>query len=473
MRFSFARAVVTIGALGVAACSSDSATGPDANRTETPSLSAAGTSGPQGHVVKFSTNAVPSGFAARVAALGGTVTSTFGEIGVAAVSGLSDAAAAGLVGSGGVTLAGAIPVIELESPVAVGDAEMVDAAVESQAAPATAFFFPRQWNMRQVRADVAWAGGNLGSATTKVGILDTGLGYTHPDIAGLVDLTLSRSFIPGDDALVAALFPGANPIADLHYHGTHVGATVSSKAIAAAGINSRVTLVGVKVLNVNGSSVGNSVLDGIMYAARPVAEGGAGVDVINMSLGGNFQKKDFPGYVSVINAAINYAKTQGVTMVVSSGNSAFNLDSDGNGYKTYCSAPNVVCVSATGPTAQAGVNGPWTNPDASASYSNIGTSAISVAAPGGNGTSFVYAACSTFSLQIPVCRTGTFVVGVQGTSMASPHVAGLAAMLVPSLGRDPGAIRGKIQQTAIDLGKKGADPLYGKGRIDVGKAMGL
>ncbi len=69
---------------------------------------------------------------------------------------------------------------------------------------------------------------------------------------------------------------------------------------------------------------------------------------------------------------------------------------------------------------------------------------------------------------IPVCQTGTFVVGVTGTSMAAPHVTGLAALVVEDLGRNPGQVKTRIQQTADDLGQKGTDPYYGKGRINVG-----
>src|SRR4030095_3050981 len=102
-------------------------------------------------------------------------------------------------------------------------------------------------------------------------------------------------------------------------------------------------------------------------------------------------------------------------------------------------------------------NGPWTNIDAPAGYTNFGSSALNVAAPGGNAASFVYAACSRTSLLIPVCQTGTFVVGSQGTSMAAPHVTGTAALLVSTLGRNPGAIKNALQGTADDLGATGTD----------------
>jgi subtilisin family serine protease len=86
----------------------------------------------------------------------------------------------------------------------------------------------------------------------------------------------------------------------------------------------------------------------------------------------------------------------------------------------------------------------------------------------------VWAACSRTSLVIPICQTGTFIVGVTGTSMASPHTAGLAALLVEDLGPNgPSQIRARIQQSADDLGQPGTDPNYGKGRINVPSALGL
>lgn len=332
--------------------------------------------------------------------------------------------------------------------------------------------------MRAIHANEGWAAGKLGSPAVRVGILDTGIDYTHLDLVGLVDQAASRSFVPSDHAIIATKFPGQPDWIDLHFHGTHVAATVSSNALAAAGVTSKVTLVAIKVLGANGSSSGSSVLDGLMYAASPLGPDGAGVDVINMSLGGSFNKKDAPGFVSVINRAINFAHDRGVTVVVSAGNDGTDLDHDKNSYKAYCNAPTVICVSATGPTAQGGVNGPYTNIDAVAVYSNFGRSAINVAAPGGWGTltsgvSFVYAACSHFSQVVPVCATGTFVLGVQGTSQAAPHVSGLAALLVQKYGRNPDAIRSALQSSADDLGQRGTDPFYGKGRINVVRALGI
>jgi subtilisin family serine protease len=461
-------ALAALALTSLAACSSDGIA-PTAPTAISPTVSSAGGEGAAQHLVVFEGLAIPADFADRVTALGGTVASRFDKIGVAAVAGLTDAAAAELRGAGGVTHLAADPVLSLDPLGGSLEAEAVATDVgQSPTAPNTATFFARQWHLRAIGAEKAWAAGKLGSSDVKVFILDTGLDYTHPDLAGRVDLSLSRSFIPGDNPAVQANFPGAHPVADLHYHGTHVGATVSSNAVAAAGVTSKVTLVGVKVLSRTGSSVGSSVIDGMMYAAD------ADADVVNMSLGGAFSKAGNEAFVEAANRATAYLFDQGTLTVVSAGNSAIDLDHDGNGFKSYCSASNVVCVSATGPTSRAGTNGPWTNIDALASYSNFGVSAISVAAPGGNGASSVTAACSKFSLAIPVCRTGTYVVGLNGTSMASPHVSGLAALLVEQVGRNkPAQLRAALAKSVDDLGKNGRDAVYGAGRINVAKGLGL
>jgi len=85
---------------------------------------------------------------------------------------------------------------------------------------------------------------------------------------------------------------------------------------------------------------------------------------------------------------------------------------------------------------------------------------------------FVWAACSETSLIIGCFSSPNFIVGAQGTSMAAPHVAGTAALLVSILGRNPGQIKARIQQTADNVAGNGTTPFYGKGRLNVARAVG-
>lgn len=476
-----------LGILTLAACAEQPAA-PLRLESRAPSLSLDGDVGGT-FLVRFKGNGVPSDFAGQVAALGGEVTFAH-EVGIAAVAGLSDASAAQLAELSTIAAVDADAYTEIETPDGALP-ELASAEPESPVNPAAALRFSRQWNMKTIQADVAWAAGKKGSPTVRVGILDTGIDYLHPDLFGRVDLTTSRSFLSAaENARVQTAFPGAHPIADLNYHGTHVAATVASNAYIYAGVTSSIKLVGLKVCSpgtaangFRGSCPTSGTLSAILYAADQ------GIPIINMSLGGSFLRRQAsaqggfgPSFLATINQVMNYAKAKGTTIVVSAGNSAIDMDHDGNGYKSYCSAPAVICVSATGPTAAAGLNGPWTNIDALASYSNYGRSSINVAAPGGNRVAVV-AACSGFTIvpNLLVCRQRFYIsptnwfgfsVGLAGTSMAAPHAAGVAALIASEGDTSPAAIRSKLQQSADDLGPSGTDPAYGKGRVNAARAVG-
>lgn len=423
----------------------------------------------------------------------------------------------------------------LGQPVVETVTEAADVGAASQAQPHTAILFARQWNLRAIGARTAWDAGRRGSASVRVAILDSGIDDTYPDLVGLVDASRSASFLPTSSIAAAiaskdcsnptdhelingrpafsispektcpalpGFHPGKPAWADLNGHGTFTGGIVSSKAVVFAGVTSSVTLMAVKVLGASGSGSFSAILQGVAFATDN------GADVINMSLGAVFLRHG--GYIGFLNAITRYARSRGVTIVVAAGNEAIDLDHSGGVYSAFCSSGMVICVSATGPVlalnaaGNPSVNGPFflPTPDEPAIYSNYGTSSVEVAAPGGNyavneegdATSavLIWGGCARTTLirreppeeseegtppEFPyydkACHTGTFILGAVGTSAAAPHVSGLAALLVENLGRSPGQIRTTLQETADDLGKPGADPHYGKGRINVPRALGL
>ncbi|HEX5581641.1 MAG TPA: S8 family serine peptidase, partial [Gemmatimonadaceae bacterium] len=215
-------ALSAFGALALAACGDQTPVAPEASPSLSVASSAAG-GGSGTYLVRFTGNGVPRDFATRVKALGGQVIFAHAGAGVAAVSGFDDARAGQIAARSDVAAVDADMVVELDEP-ATETAQAVQP--ESPAKPATAFFYPRQWNMRAIGADRAWAAGKLGSPEVTVGILDTGIDYRSPDLAGLVNLPLSKSFLSkAENDRVQRAFPGAHEVADLHYHGTHVAAT--------------------------------------------------------------------------------------------------------------------------------------------------------------------------------------------------------------------------------------------------------
>jgi subtilisin family serine protease len=440
-------------------------------------------------LVVFAAEQVPADFAERVSQRGGSLEASLGEIGVAVVTGLGDAAAAELALDENIRAVEPDPIIQLEEvdvePVAEPAVQLLQgnaAVADASALPTAATFYSRQWNMRAVFAPEAWAAGHLGSKDVVVAILDTGVDYLHPDLEGLVDLRRSKSFVP---EVPPARYAGRLPFSDFHNHGTFVASIVGSNAKVVAGMNQHVTLLAVKVADSTNSSSAARMLEGIMYAADQ------GADVINVSNGVPLDKSNVPGVVAAFERAGNYVFRKGALLVSLPFNDRADLDHNGDLMRFPCEAPNAICVSATGPTGQpinAGADGPWDNVDAPAPYSAFGRSAIDVAAPGGAGMptsplfTKLWLPCTgtpTRTTARPECRNlgvplASRVAQSVGTSFATPHVAGLAALLIAQLGRGkPALVRARILQSVDDCGAPGHDPLYGQGRINIARALGL
>src|SRR5712691_3546986 len=452
------------------------------------------------YLVVFDGDQAPPDFTERVSALGGVVDTILDGVGLAVASGLTDPAARELRSAPGVMavepdlILGAEAADELTAA-DLGVADATEVAMGSSAAPTDAptgaAFYSRQWNLRAIGADVAWAAGYLGSPEVRVAILDTGIDYMNDDLAKHVDLSRSVSLLslshscttaePGqpsgnEDELVKSKFPKRLPFTDLHSHGTAVAALIASDAHLLAGVTQRTTLFSVKVHDRFRKNCVSVYLAGIIYAADN------GADVIHLSIPLAFSKDSFPGVVSAVNRAANYAHRKGAVMVAAAGNDTADFDDDGTRFKL-CNAVHVICVAATGPTSAAGLDGPWENVDAVAPYTAFWRSTINVAGPGGTVTpgsaaTRVWLVCSGTTLfmgepQKP-CRAGKKIWSSTGTTFAAAATSGLAALLISRMGKgQPDRIRAVIEQSADDLGDPGTDPYYGKGRINVARAVGL
>ncbi|MGE5828526.1 MAG: S8 family serine peptidase [Micromonosporaceae bacterium] len=350
-----------------------------------------------------------------------------------------------------------------------------------------------QWNMAQVRADLAHAK-QPGSPSVTVGIIDSGIDGTHPDLAPNLDLSLSRNFAPdrpdidGPCEVPSCLDPVGQ---DDNGHGSHVAGIVAAAAngLGVAGVAPNVTLVEIKGGQDSGFLFLEPVVNSLTYA------GDIGIDVVNMSFyidpwlyNCQANPADSPAaqaeqraIVEAVNRALDYAHDHGVTLVGSLGNNHEDLghprtDFSSPDYPRGTAYPrpidNATCVDLPieGPhVIGTSALGPST---AKADYSNYGTEQISVSAPGGYFRDFfgtpqfrqnANQVLSTYPkavLQrqgrvdaagnvtpagvaagtIRDCNAGVcgYYQYLQGTSMASPHTVGVAALIVSRFGQhDP------------------------------------
>jgi subtilisin family serine protease len=356
---------------------------------------------------------------------------------------------------------------------------------------------PCQWNMALINASVD---GSYATATGRgvtVGVIDGGVDFFHPDIAPNLNVDLSCSFI-FDDTPTAHPSEIANgdcsnkaAVQDLGSHGTHVASIIAApiNGIGIAGVAPEATIVALKACTIEGYCFADSVAAALRYA------GDQGIDIVNLSLFADpylyycESEAQQRAILRELQAAARYAQRRGVLIVTSAGNQQTDLQHPildtispywppGSAEERYvknncrvalAELPGVMTVSATGPIGYPGYD-MWI-----ADYSSVGMSRVDVAAPGGDyfrasGTvqDGIVAAASSTDISglwdyldflegtafpgFTVVDQGARYIYLNGTSMASPHAAGVAALVQqmhPNWGRR--AVKAAVQRVAQHL----------------------
>jgi len=284
--------------------------------------------------------------------------------------------------------------------------------------PDDPFFSSKQWGPQRINAPAAWDI-TAGSPNTVVAVVDSGIDGTHPDFSGKV--------LAGTNCTTDTLPPPS--------HGTHVAgiaAAIGNNGTGIAGINWTAGILPIKVCNASGSCTNSDISCGVVFGVNFAISNPSLRVVENLSLGG-------PGYAQQLKDAFDYALQNNVLVIASSGN-------DGKSTMLFPAGfPGVMAVGASTPTNDRAV------------FSTYGPH-LSVIAPGVD----IYSS-------IP---GGTYTL-MSGTSMAAPHVAGVAALILAlSPGLSPTQVRSQIERTATHLGSSSFDPQFGWGVVNAAAALG-
>lgn len=287
--------------------------------------------------------------------------------------------------------------------------------------------YKEQWNFERIGMSKAWQVTHGKGAI--VAVIDTGVAFENGERGNICRDFKDTAFVSPYDFVHRDKHPH-----DDNGHGTHVAGTIAestNNGEGVAGIAFEAKIMPIKVLSGSGSGRMSDVAAGIRYAADH------GANIINMSLGAPFPD-------NITRNACKYARGKGVTIICAAGNSG------GQGVGYPAAYPECVAVSALGPTGEL------------APYSSWGPQ-VAISAPGGDKTRGDTAGI----LQNTLLDGDDDYFAFQGTSMATPHVAGVAALIVAQGIKDPGEVRAVLQKSAQPRGDQAK---YGAGELNAADA---
>jgi subtilisin family serine protease len=315
--------------------------------------------------------------------------------------------------------------------------------------------YDKQWGLTKIQAEDAWAKSDGTGAT--IAVVDTGVDMKHPDLEGKVldrpggDFVEPNGKCTGSKNQRMCIQDGAQ---DENGHGTHVAgiaAAITNNGMGIAGVAPGAQILPVRVLDKDGSGDTEQIAKGIVYAADN------GAHVINLSLG-------YLSGVGVVAKAINelepiykaiaYAQSKDIVVVIAAGNDTVPLCAEPS------AAPGVICV---GSTDVRDLPSFFSNGDATMTKNFV-------VAPGGDAVSCAGDILSTFPTYLTPgsCSPQKGYEALAGTSMATPHVAGVAALLASKGIRGQAAVNCIVNNTDV---VPGSNPVDGYGRLNAYKAV--